>query len=381
MQNLVLIGGGHSHAIALRLFGLNPIANLRLTLISDTIYAAYSGMLPGHLGGFYTFDECHIDLKSLARFARSELVIDRAIGLDLDRNLILCDRHSPIPFDYLSIDIGSTPNAIDIPGATAYTIAAKPVEQFLSSWQQFIGSIDRQSPQINRPLTLGIVGGGAGGVELALTLKTRLKSLFQHQYSSINIELFHRQSTVMTGYPPSIGQRLQQISIDRGIRLHLNESVVAVEALNGLKLVRCRSGLEVPCDRVIWVTQASAQPWIHASGLATDERGFILINHHLQSISHPHIFATGDIATMKNRSYPKAGVFAVRQGKPLFENLRRITSGQPLKPFQPQKQHLALIGLGDRQAIATRGNISIGPHALIWRWKDWIDRRFMAQFN
>jgi selenide, water dikinase len=381
MQNLVLIGGGHSHAIALRLFGLNPVADVRLTLISDTTYAAYSGMLPGHLGGFYTFDECHIDLNSLAKFARSELVIDRAIGLDLERNLVLCDRHSPIPFDYLSIDIGSTPSAIDIPGATTHTIAAKPVAQFLSSWQQFISSIDPESRQIDRPLTLGIVGGGAGGVELALTLQTRLKSLLHHQYSSINVDLFHRQSTLMNGYPHNVGERLQQISIERGINLHLNESVVAVEALNSLKLVRCRSGLEVPCDRVIWVTQASAQPWIQTSGLATDERGFILINHHLQSISHPHIFATGDIATMGNRAYPKAGVFAVRQGKPLFENLRRIMSGKPLKLFQPQKQHLALIGIGDRQAIATRGNISIGPSPLIWWWKDSIDRRFMAQFE
>ena len=116
------------------------------------------------------------------------------------------------------------------------------------------------------------------------------------------------------------------------------------------------------------------------SGLSTDADGFIQVSDTLQSKSHSHIFAAGDIATMINHPRPKAGVFAVRQGQPLSENLRRILQGQPLKPFKPQKQFLTLIGTGDGSAIASRGGFGFGPYPLLWRWKDWIDRQFMDKF-
>lgn len=398
MKNLVLIGGGHSHAIVLRLLGRSPLPGVRLTLITNTTHTPYSGMVPGHLGGLYAFDECHINLEALAQIAQADLSLDSAIGLDLQHQQVICQQHPPIPFDWLSIDIGSTPAIATTPGAQEYTMAVKPVPQFLADWNDFL-HLWQQSLGLgrNRPLSLGIVGGGAAGVELALTLQVRLTHLL-HQLSApsppgLHVHLFHRQMEVMTGYAAVVGKRFRQVLNERGINLHLNETVTSIEPagqsnfprmeapVEELKVVRCASGLSVLCDRVIWVTHAAAPPWIQASGLATDAQGFILINQNLQSISHPNIFATGDIATMLNYPRPKAGVFAVRQGKPLFENLRRITSEQPLQPFYPQKRHLALIGLGDKQAIAAWGRICLGPSSLLWLWKDWIDRRFMAQFQ
>jgi selenide,water dikinase len=95
--------------------------------------------------------------------------------------------------------------------------------------------------------------------------------------------------------------------------------------------VRCESGLTVDCDRVFWVTNAAAPSWVKQSGLATDDQGFLLVKDTLQSCSHPQVFAAGDVATMANHPRPKAGVFAVRQGPPLFHNLRAAVQGQPLK--------------------------------------------------
>ena len=129
------------------------------------------------------------------------------------------------------------------------------------------------------------------------------------------------------------------------------------------------------------VTQASASPWVQKTGIATDERGFILVNNYLQSISHPQVFAAGDIATMVNYPRPKAGVFAVRQGQPLFENLKRSSQEKPLKSFIPQKEFLTLIGTGDQKAIASKGWFNIGPNSLFWRWKDYIDQKFIKQFK
>jgi selenide, water dikinase len=385
MKSLVLIGGGHSHSIVLRLWGLDPLPDVKLILITDTLFAPYSGMLPGYLGGRYAFADCHIDLQALAQFAQAELVLDEAIGLDLQQNQVISRDHAPINFDWLSIDIGSTPAINNISGVMEYAISAKPVPQFLAAWQDFLQQVEQYPPA--QPISLGIVGGGAGGVELSLTLKSRLRS--SGKTAGISVHLFHRQSELMNSYQPAVRRRFRQLLIDRGIHLHLNESVIAIQPKDSvfsgiaidIKAVQCRSGLRIDCDRVIWVTQAAAPAWLAGSGLTTDAQGFIVINQYLQSTSHPHIFATGDIATMPQQPRPKAGVFAVRQGQPLFTNLRHILAQQPLQVYQPQQRYLSLIGLGNQQAIATWGNICTRPSGVLWWWKDQIDRRFMAQFR
>ncbi|MEO0836443.1 MAG: FAD-dependent oxidoreductase, partial [Cyanobacteria bacterium J06642_3] len=368
-QKLVLVGGGHSHAIALKQWGLNPLPNIDLTLISDVPETPYSGMLPGHVAGFYSYGETHIDLRSLARFAGAKLIVDRAIGIDLGHNQVICQQHQ-LEFDYLSFDIGSTPQTITVPGASEYAIPAKPVPEFLQAWYKLKKSAQSYPAQ---PLVIVIVGGGAGGVELALNMQTCLQTIFKTQSQDLlTIHLIHRGRQLLGGHNDWVSKQLTKTIQQKGIQLHLQQSVVEVSA----DQVICNSGLEIKYDRVFWVTQATAPNWLKKSRLATDEPGFILVNDTLQSISHPQIFAAGDIATMINYNRPKAGVFAVRQGQPLFNNWRRILLNQPLQDYIPQDKYLALIGTGDHSAIASWSNWG-SRSRLFWWLKDYIDRKFM----
>ncbi|MEP6515731.1 FAD-dependent oxidoreductase [Microcoleus vaginatus] len=413
MKDLVLIGGGHSHAIVLKMFGIKPLPGVRLTLISDVLHAPYSGMLPGHVAGFYGYDECHIDLRSLAEFAGCHILVDRAIAIDLNKNLVICQTRPPINFDVLSVDIGSTPATLSVPGAAEYAIAAKPVPEFLASWNQLI-SARQNHPE--KPLRIAIVGGGAGGVELALNMQSRLgkeegrgkkeegrrkreegrgkkeerrrKREEKLENLSSEIHLFHSGAELMEGHNQRVRRRLQEILLIRGIQLHLKEKVCAVKKIEKETnpqfhtdyQLSGESGLELECDHIFWVTQASAADWIRESGLAADSKGFMQVNDCLQSVSHPNVFGAGDIAAMVNYPRPKAGVFAVRQGKPLFENLQHFLLEKPLKPFAPQEQYLGLIGTGNKRAIASRGNF-MWESRLLWYWKDWIDRQFMQKFS
>ncbi|WP_210404394.1 selenide, water dikinase SelD [Chroococcidiopsis sp. TS-821] len=374
VKDLVLIGGGHSHAIALRMFGMKPLPGVRITLISEASDTPYSGMLPGHVAGFYSREECHIDLRRLAQFAQAQLYIDQAIGLDLENKQVICAHRPPVAFDVVSLDIGSTPATVSVPGATEYAIAAKPISKLLAQWDQFVENV-KQNPQ--QSVRIGVVGGGAGGVELTLSLQSHLQKILAQHSSNLEIHLFHRDAELMPSYNKWVRHRFQEILQQRKVQLHLQETVSEVQPHK----VVCESGLKVECDRIFWVTQASAPKWLRESGLATDADGFVQVNNNLQSISHPQVFAAGDVATMVDHPRPKAGVFAVRQGKPLFENLQRSLLEKPLKPYKPQKQYLSLIGTGDGKAIATRGSFGFGPLQLLWRWKDWIDRRFMQRFD
>ncbi|MEP0916489.1 FAD-dependent oxidoreductase [Leptolyngbya sp. DQ-M1] len=342
MKKLVLVGGGHSHAIALRQFGLNPIVGVQITLISEAEDTPYSGMLPGHVAGFYSYQECHINLRSLCEFASARLIVDRAVGLE--RNQVMCQHHR-IEFDWVSIDIGSTPN---IPSG-AQGIGAKPISKFLKWWDEFAQK---------NPKQLAIVGGGTGGVELVLNM--------QHRLPNTTIHLFQRDREIMPKHNAWVRRQLKQLLIQRGIQLHLGAVVEAVEGFDA--------------DAIVWVTQASAPDWLRQSGLKVDEQGFILVNDALQSVSHPQVFAAGDIATMIHYERPKAGVFAVRQGKPLFQNLSAALNHQPLRAYHPQSNYLSLIGTGDRSAIASYGKFGVRSR-LLWRMKDAIDQTFMNQFH
>lgn len=374
-QHLVLIGGGHSHAIALKEWKKNPIANVKLTLITNVLQTPYSGMLPGYIAGFYRFEETHIDLRKLAQFAHAKLVLTTAIALDLIKNQVICADCPPITFDILSIDIGSTPTLMNIAGSE-YVIPAKPVPQLLEAWEKVLNRVHREPENL---VSISIVGGGAGGVELALNMRSRLQTILPSHL--ITFHLFHRGQKLLEHHNPWVSHKLEKILRERKVQVHLGETVQSIE-VDGLDIykINCHSNLSINTNYIFGVTQASAPDWIKHSDLSTDSSGFILIKNTLQTLSQENIFATGDIGTIPDHPRPKAGVFAVRQGKPLVENWRNFLLNKPLKPYFPQKTYLSLIGTGDKKAIASWGNWGCQSRYL-WTWKNYLDRQFMDQFS
>ena len=381
MQNpieteLVLLGGGHSHAIVLKQWGMNPIPGVRLTLINDVSHTPYSGMLPAHVAGIYDFDQTHIDLRKLARYAQAQFYLDHAIGLDLTQRQVICQNRPPVAFDLLSIDIGSTPAIATVPGASKYAIPAKPVPQFLQAWEAIVQKVT-ENPQY--AIKLAIIGGGAGGVELALNMQIRLAEIFasaEQKAENVKLHLYHRGKRLLPQHNSWVSHRLQSLLHERGVKLHLATKVIEVKK----STIITNSAATTDFDAIFWVTQATAPAWIKDSGLKTDQQGFILVKDTLQSVSHPWVFAAGDIATMQDYSRPKAGVFAVRQGKPLQGNLQRFIKQKPLHSYRPQQQYLGLIGSGDQQAIASWWKLG-WQASWLWDWKDHIDRKFMDQFS
>ena len=124
-RDLVLVGGGHSHVAVLKRFGMRPVEGARLTLIARDISTPYSGMLPGYLAGHYTHDDAHIDLRPLVQFAGARLYHDEMVGLDLAHRTVHCRNRPPIPYDLLSIDIGSQPSRVGVPGAERHATAVR----------------------------------------------------------------------------------------------------------------------------------------------------------------------------------------------------------------------------------------------------------------
>ena len=370
-QDIVLIGGGHSHVEVLKSFGMKPVPGVRLTVVSRDIEAPYSGMLPGLMAGHYRHAEAHIDLQPLARFAKARLFHASATGIDLQRGVVLTDSRPPLPYDYLSLNVGSTPLAASIRIASGNPLPVKPVDAFLRGWN----AIETRLEQLSRAARIAIVGAGAGGVELCLSLHHRL----HHRSPCVKPPHFiviTQSSDVALTHAARVRSHLRNTLLLRDIEIRINTPVIEINKAH----LTLGNGDELEVDETILVTGAQAPHWLAESGLALDEQGFVRIGPTLQSISHPRVFASGDVAAFDPLPLPKSGVFAVRQGPLLSENLRRLSIHRSPLPYRPQKRTLALISTGDKAAI-----ISYGPLAFqgqwIWRWKDWIDRRWMRKYQ
>jgi selenide,water dikinase len=366
-RDLVLVGGGHAHVHVLKSWGMRPLPGVRVTLITRDLETPYSGMLPGYVAGHYPFACCHIDLGRLAQFAGARLVHDEAIGLDRAAGEVLCRAHPPIRYDLVSIDIGSAPRVDDVPGAARHTIAVKPIDRFAERWEALLARVrglDR--------LRLAIVGGGAGGVELALSAEHRLRPLLA---AGLSVTLVTREA-LLPAHSRRLARRCERLLAARGIALVSGNAVVRVEPH---RLV-CADGRRIAFDEALWVTAAGAAPWLADSGLPLDPNGFIVVDETLRSPGDPRVFAAGDIAAMRGHPRAKAGVFAVRAGPPLAANLRRALTGRPLMRAVPQRRALALIGTGEKYALAARGWF-VAEGRWVWRLKDWIDRRWMRRYQ
>lgn len=372
-KELVLLGGGHSHVIVLRMLAMQPIPGLQVTLISPDTNTPYSGMLPGLVAGHYSAADMHIDLVPLCRFAGVRYLQTSAYDIDPVQRIVRCEARPDVGYDVLSIDIGITPAWLDGPRTSDQVIAVKPINQFLHKWQACLMRLKNGSVR-----DIGIVGGGAGGVELCLAVHHYLQQ--QHATGaikqSINVHLFIDKDSVLPGYSEAVQHIFSEILDERGIHLHIRFRVAAVQGKHLVPEV----GEAVSMDEIFWVTSAAAQSWLAATSLATDAHGFVETRDTLQVQNYDDIFAAGDVAHVVNHPRPKAGVFAVRQGPVLFHNIRRLLLHKPLKAYVPQKTFLSLISTGDRGAVASKYGYS-AKGSWVWHWKDWIDRRFMKQFT
>lgn len=373
-QSLVLIGGGHSHVYVLDSFIKRPVPDLQLTLIARDVMTPYSGMLPGFIAGHYSVEQCHIDLAPMAAQAGARLVHDEAAGIDLAARQVTCRNGPPVPYDVLSIDIGSTPNLKPVPGAAEFATPVKPVSNLRERWAAVLDRVKSS----DRGLQFVTVGGGAAGVEVTLAMRHRLRGLARDRGLDPDAYRFTivTKGEILQDHNASVRQRFRRILTERGLPFFEHDPVARVEA----GALQCASGRRHEYDELIWVTEAGGAPWLADTGLALDRAGFIVVDACLRSITDGRIFAAGDVASNRDHPRPKAGVFAVRQGPPLAENLHRVLDGNEPAPFEPQHEFLSLVSTGDKYAVASRGRWATEGR-LIWWLKDQIDRRWMSQWQ
>lgn len=369
MKRLVLAGGGHAHLEVLRNLAEFPDDRWEVTLITPFAWFTYSGMIPGHLAGNYELDDCTVDLIALAGRANAALVLSAVSLVSAHANEVICANGSVIAYDVLSLDVGSVSAAGNASGVDKHAIPMRPLERLVKGWNDVL-----VRARDGRMASVTVVGGGAAGVELALAMNHRFqRDLFE---IATHVRVIADTPTIVPTMPEGARERLRQRLRRNGVEAQAGSAVTVV----GPDFIRLDSGLEFATDAVFWATGAAAHEWIRESGFATDDHGFLLTNEMLQSPSHPNVFGAGDCINELGRSLPKSGVFSVRAAPVLAANLRAALEGGALRAHLPKTRYLALVSTGSRHAVGFYGQHSFSG-AWAWRWKDHIDRKFIARYR
>ena len=365
LKHLLLLGAGHAHVQVLAGLARNRPAGLAITVIAPHTRQLYSGMVPGFVAGHYKLDECTMALDGLLARSGARHLQDSGAELDAAAGTVTLTSGQKVAYDWLSLNTGPVMDRDHIeaqmPGAREHALFVRPMEAFGQLWPR----VAEMASQ--RGIHLAVVGAGAAGLELAMAAAHALGP-------GSRVTLLAGGQLPGASYPAGVQRRIAR-ALQR-LRIEVVQGACAGMAPQGLLLA---SGEQLACDLPLLAVGAQAPQWLAGSGLTLDKAGFVAVNRYQQSTSHPAVFAVGDVASRADAPHARSGVYAVRAGPPLLANLRAAMHGQPLTAYRPQQRTLNLLSCGSRHAIAVWGGLSL-EGAWVWRWKDRIDRRFVAAY-
>lgn len=367
---VVLLGVGHTNAHIVRMWRMSAPPDARLTCLSLHSMATYSGMLPAVLAGQYPPARMLIDLHRLTAACGARLLTDPVVSIDSDTRLIHFEKRPPLRFDVLSIGIGSQPVGLD-PHWPDSVVPIKPMQTLLDRLRTACAPL--LGRQASDPIHIHVVGGGVGGLEITFCLPHFLRTIGLEDFQ---LHLVSSESEVAPYLSSGARRRIENHLQHQQVQTDFNTRIVSAEPGH----LQTEDGRRLASDLTIWATSAVAPDLLSRLNLPRDERGFLWTDECLHCETDAPIFAVGDSGSIRGRDIPKSGVYAVRQGPVLWENIQSILqhpgNHQRLTEFHPQSSFLKLINTGDGDCIAEYHGLSFKSR-WGWLWKDWIDGRFM----
>ncbi|MEM7781072.1 MAG: FAD-dependent oxidoreductase [Pseudomonadota bacterium] len=353
----MLVGGGHAQLAVLADCIRTGLPCERVTLLSPHPHLRYSGTVPGWIAGQYSRDEGLVDIAALARRAGVTFNAASAVAIDSEARTVTTDQGEVLSFDLASIDTGGVGQAARILGDDPRLLDVRPIGSFVDRLEELLPA-----------QRIAVIGGGAGGVELAFALRNS-----PQLDRSSEILFVTGDDGLLPGFSPNVVAKVEAELARQGLRF-----VGADARIEDGQIKASRTSFDA--DIVVAALGSGAPSWPGAGGLACDEDGFVAVDRYQRSTSHPHIFAAGDVAARTDRKVTRSGVNAVHAGPVLAANLRAVLAGkEPRKSYAPRAAQLYLISTGRGEAIASYGRFAWQAR-LVARLKHVIDMRWLASY-
>jgi NADH dehydrogenase FAD-containing subunit len=365
-KKLVLIGGGHAHVYLLHKLRFKKPSDFSIIMISLSDRQYYSGMASAFLEEVYIEKDIYFDLKALCLKSGVTFIQNRVTGINKEDRKISMSNGDTLNFDILSLDTGSIMKDDGIHGINEFAEKIKPLTNLSKIKNDLIH-------EMKDHYCIVIVGGGAAGVEISLSLRALARKLKK----DVRIIILNRGSIILKDSIYSARKkalnRLQQMNIE----ILCNRKIIAVNSTE----IELQDKEFIEYDYLVWATGPASDPLYRKSGFTTDSKGYILVNKYLQSVDCPFIFGAGDCISLENNNHiPKSGVFAIKEAPFLYNNIFKYINNIRLRKYIPQKYYLSVIYMGDKKGLLQYYNFSLYG-TLSWLIKYYIDRKFMKNFK
>ncbi|OEH92221.1 NAD(P)/FAD-dependent oxidoreductase [Bacillus solimangrovi] len=366
MKRLILAGCGHAHVYLLKQFANSNVDDVEILVFSPSRYQYYSGMFSGYAEAIYKLEDIRIDIEQMATSAGATLINEAVDKIDAHNKSITTANGLNYHFDILSINTGSIINDHHIANIEQYAHFIKPNNHY----QQSVQALQTATQPV-------VVGGGASGIELSISLASYRN---QHKLDQTPVSLIYPEEHVLKQFHnESLSKRVETELSRIGVQLIPNTRIHSVKE----NMLQSTNNEHITYSELLWLAGIRAPSLFNKSNLPTNTDGFLLVNKQLCVPEYPYIFGAGDSVTMKEHpNLPKAGVYAIRQAPLLWKNVIKALrdDSSQLEVFNPQKNYLAILSLSNHYGVAIYGkHYMFGKFA--WKWKNYIDTKFMNQYK
>jgi NADH dehydrogenase FAD-containing subunit len=376
-SHLILAGAGHAQLDLLAALVRQPLTGWQVTVVSPSPEFSYSGMLPAIVAGRIDPASAQIPVEQLATAAGAVFRLASVTALDPVRRTLTLSDGATLPFDILSLDVGSAVSRAGVPGADAHAFVMRPFRDALRMLTHLNQVLGQSAP--GAVVSAAVVGAGAAGVEIALAMRARIVAAGRNAEVTLIDSRIAGDGRPLPGFSDHARSVAKRMLARRGVRIVAG----AVVAVRDDAVIAARDGNTVTISShcTAWVAGPSAHPWLRDSGLPCDASGYPLVSDTLALDAESHLFGGGDCVTLRSSpTTPKAGVFAVRMAPVLAANvLARARGEAPSARYSPQHSYLALLSTGDGRAMLRWRGLAFESSAAQWL-KTWIDERYLRRY-
>ena len=375
-RNIVIIGGGFAGVTLARLLEKSVPEGWDIFLLSKTNLITFNPLLPEVVGASVAPGDVVVPLRRILKRTRFRMVEVETIDLENRTVTYVKPIRDTIPFEHLVFAAGLGANLDTVPGLADFGLPLKTLGDALYLRNRVIGCLEEATLTYDharsRLLTsFIIVGGGFSGVEAAGEIHDLLEEAQPHFKRVMNnqcrVHIVHSQDRLLPEVSASLGRYAEALMKGRGLGVHLNSRVAAVDARG----VTLSSGERIEGATVISTIGAHAHPFIAHLPIA-NHHGRIETRPTLQTTQYDNIWAIGDCAVIQNKATnsasPTTAQFATQQANLLAANLMAAVNNRPLATFGfvPRGQMAAV---GHRKAVAEVFGYKLSgfPAWLLWR--------------
>lgn len=336
MKKLVLLGGGYGGLRIIQRLLASNVPNLEIVLIDREPFHCLKTEYYALAAGTISETDVRVPFPEHPNFT---FQFGEVTDIDLDNKKITIrnqnDQLETITYDELVIGLGSEDKYHGIPGADTYTLSIQTIDKARETSQ----TLSNLPPGA----TVGIVGAGLSGVELASELR--------ESRPDIHIKLFDRGKTILSDFPERLSRYVENWFREHGVEVINGSNITKVE-----KNKLYNNGEPIEVDTVVWTAGIQPHRLVRELPVKKDKNNRVILTKHHFIENYPEVYVVGDCASLPHS--PSAQL-AEEQAEQIVAVMLKRWNNEELPELPPIKLKGVLGSLGPKHGFGVMGSTAL----------------------